>query len=343
MKKYIKILLFSLPILLIVIFTSISFVNNTNIKLLHGAESSVTWVESDSLDLEDIFTFDIGNDNIDILLLSDIQIGTKNGYEVFDLIDELVEENKPDLILTLGDNTSGPLSHVYAKELIKHMEQYGIPWAVTIGNHDSEGIADRRWFGNAYDESEHSLFQMGPNTIEGTGNFVINIESNKDHVYSLIMMDSNGLTKYDDGRDYDVIHEDQILWYEWLMRELPIAYGTSVESMLFFHIPIPEFEEAKEEFLNYNGDDPTIFGVAKESVFSPPVNSGLFNSILEYNSTTHIFVGHDHVNSFSYPYQGIQFTYGLKTGYNSYHDKDNNGATLLSISKDGVSIKHLYK
>jgi len=319
----------------------IQVIDKTNVTLLRGNPSLDMWSVSDTLSLEDIYTFDLNSDNFKVLLLSDIQIGSRSEREVFDIIDTLVEDTNPDLIITLGDNTTGFYAHMHAESLARHMETYKIPWVVTLGNHDNEGIADRNWHGNLYQESEYSLFKMGPSTIQGVGNFVINIENNNLPVYSLIMMDSNEKVKYDDETDYDVIHQNQIQWYEWLMRELPIAYNTSVKSMLFFHIPIPEYNNARDEFLEYEGSNVNIFGEINEKISSPPLNSGLFESILEFNSTTHIFVGHDHLNTLSYPYQDVQLTYGLKTGTNSYNDDVLNGGTLLTISSEEVSIAHI--
>lgn len=324
------------------ILLSILVLDKSNMNLLVGSPSETVWTDSDILDLDDIYTFDIESTEIRLLLLSDIQIGSWNEHNVFDVIDSLVEETNPDLIITLGDNTTGFYAQMHAKSLANHLEQYDIPWAVTLGNHDNEGIADRNWHGNLYENSENSIFEMGPETIQGVGNFVINIESNSAPVYSLILMDSNEKKEYETGTDYDVIHENQILWYEWLMKELPIAYGSSINSMLFFHIPLPEYNDARDEFIYYNGINPDIFGVINEKISSPPVNSGLFESVLEYTSTTHIFVGHDHLNTLSYPYRGVQLTYGLKTGTNSYNDETLNGGTLVTITEDEVNIEHIF-
>ena len=328
---------------IILFFTiSVFVIDKANVNLLIGTPSDQTWSESDVINLDDIHTIDIGNDDFKILLLSDIQIGSRNDLDVLDLIDEVVEKTSPDLIITLGDNTTGFYAQFHAMSLVNHMELYEIPWLVTLGNHDNEGIADRNWHGNLYQNAENSLFEMGPSTIHGVGNFVLNIESNDLPIYSLIMMDSNEKISYEDTIDYDVIRESQILWYEWLMRELPEAYGVDISSMLFFHIPIPEYNDAKDEFLDYTGTNPNIFGEINENISSPPINSGLFESILDYGSTTHIFVGHDHLNTLSFPYQGVQFSYGLKTGTNTYNDDALNGGTLVTITNAQVTIEHIF-
>lgn len=337
-----KIILTLLGITIVLVIFGVIIVN-TNTVLIKGTPKEQEWSVDDTLDLNDIYTFDLDDKDFKILLLSDIQIGSRKGLEVFDLIDSLVEDTNPDLIITLGDNTAGFWSHIYTKKLSEYLETLGIPWLVTFGNHDCEGIADRNYCADQYEFKENSLFQSGPASIQGVGNFVVNLENNEEHVYSLIMMDSNAKVKYGDGYDYDVIRENQIEWYEWQINQLSNAYNTNINSMLFFHIPLPEFQDAYNEFLEYTGTDSTIFGENNETISSPPENSGLFDSIVDLNSTTHIFVGHDHVNTLSYPYLGVQLTYGLKTGYNSYNDEEINGGTILTISTSGVTIEHLYK
>lgn len=60
-------------------------------------------------------------------------------------VKELAQRIKPDLILTTGDNTSWKFDHNLTPRLIQVFEDLGIPWAVTLGNHDAEGRGDRYW------------------------------------------------------------------------------------------------------------------------------------------------------------------------------------------------------
>ena len=182
---------------------------------------------------------------------------------------------------------------------------------------------------------------MGPGNITGVGNYVINIaDTDGNIIYSLIVMDSNVERKYEDGEDYDYIHEDQIQWYEWAAEGQP-----DVPSMLFFHIPLPEFADAQSMLESGEISDPTAFGVNHEPVCAPPYNSGLFDKIVELGSTTHVFVGHDHINSLSLTYEGVRLTYGLKTGPTCYFEEEMQGATLITIA-DGtneVILENIYK
>lgn len=310
---------------------------------IKGEPSLTAWNQSEPFDPATAarLTKKDGED-FTILLLSDIQIGANvfRDTKALDMMDVLVHKTDPDLILTTGDNTYLLFSGLMTNIIVEKMESYGIPWAVTLGNHDSQGIADRNWVGNRYVCAENSLFQMGPRDVQGVGNYVVNIadESGRD-IYSLIMMDSNVNRKYESGRDYDYIYPEQIDWYEWVVEGQP-----GVPSMLFFHIPLPEFAQVNEMWKAGELDPASTFGENRERVCCPPVNTGLFDAVLEHGSTTHIFVGHDHVNSLSAEYQGVRLTYALKTGPACYADKDMQGATLITI-EDGtneVHVKHLY-
>lgn len=310
---------------------------------IKGEPSMAAWNESSPFDPADVahLTKEDGED-FTILLFSDIQIGANpfRDARALRMADALVEETDPDFIMTTGDNTYFAFSGLMAPVIVERMERCGVPWAVTLGNHDSEGIMDRNWVGNQYENAENSLFEMGPEDVSGVGNYVINIadEEGRD-IYSLIMMDSHAQRRYEDGRDYDYIHPGQIDWYEWV-----VSGESDVPSMLFFHIPLPEYADVKSLWEAGELDPATSFGEDRERVCCPPVNTGLFDKVLELGGTTHIFVGHDHVNCLSADYKGVRLTYGLKTGPACYADGDMQGATLITIEDgtDAVNVEHIY-
>ena len=324
-----------------VLFVSYEVYMSTEVT---GEPMENVWLETDTFDPQTVTQL-VKKDGEDfqILLFSDIQLmGDPFGDpKALDLVDELVNEVQPDFIMTTGDNTAWSFSDVVVKKLISQMETYGIPWGVTFGNHDSEGRADREWQGNQYESAQFSVFEAGPSNIHGIGNYVVNIvDEHGEPVYALIMMDSNTTRKYEDGVDYDYIYDDQIAWYTWVAEGQP-----TVPSMLFFHIPLPEFDEAIAQWQAGELDAAACFGEINEAVCDAPVNSGMFDIVKALGSTTHIFVGHDHVNCLSVEFEGIRLTYGLKTGPTSYYDRRLQGATLITIKADTneVIVEYLYR
>ncbi len=311
---------------------------------LKGTPSGETWTATDAFDTQDIGHLEKKDgEDYKILLLSDIQLlgNPLEDTKALALVDELVKEVNPDFIMTTGDNSYLLLADITTKKFIKQMETYEIPWGVTFGNHDSEGRADRVWHGNQYEDAAYSMYKMGPDNVQGIGNYVINIDDESGTpVYSMIMMDSNVNRKYDTGKDYDYIYPNQISWYEWAVNGQP-----DVPSMLVFHIPLPEFEDAVTQWNDGTIDSSLGFGETREDVFCPPENTGLFDKVKALGSTSHIFVGHDHVNNLSVEYEGVRLTYGLKTGPASYSDDDLQGATLITIvdGTNEVVVEHVYR
>ncbi len=341
MKKIIK-------IILVVIAAAAFLFGSFQIYMRVGHKGEIsaeTWNKQQGFNTNTIQTLtkEDGED-FKILLLSDVQLIGLTPWDdkaALELVDELITDIQPDLIMTTGDNSMMPFSDIMTKKFIRQMESYNIPWGVVLGNHDSEGRGDRAWFGNQYENAENCLFESGPSNIQGIGNYVVNIESEEgDTIYSLIMMDSNIEREYDNEEVYyDYIYPDQIEWYESV-----VAVQPDVPSMLIFHIPTPEFADTQTAW--ENGDTSTVngFGENREMVCAPLENTGLFDKAKELGSTTHIFCGHDHINSLSVEYEGIRLTYSLKTGPTCYADDDMQGGTLVTITDYGdVITEHIYR
>ncbi len=343
MKKGIKRTIISILIVFALLIGLFGIFSIAGILWSRGITSEEIWSDSQEFSQDNLNKL-IKKDGEDfkILVFTDIQLAA-NPFEnakALKMTEDLVEKVQPDFIMTAGDNASWFFSDLMTKRIIKKFEGFGIPWGVTLGNHDSEWIEDRNWNGNQYENAENSLFEMGPGNIHGVGNYTVNIvDENEIPIYSLIMLDSNSRRKYEDGNDYDIIYYDQIKWYEWVVKN-----QENVPSMLFFHIPLPEFKDAEIALENGIVSSELAFGDNREDVFCAPLNTGFFDLIKELESTTHIFCGHDHINNSSIEYEGVRLTYCLKTGPSSYSDKDRQGATLVTI-KDGtneVVIEHIY-
>ncbi len=331
-------------------FAALQWTTMKGFAWYQGTPSSEVWFESDAFTEDHTLrlTKKAGED-FTILLFADIQLESSptKDRKALKMIDSLVSEVSPNMIMTLGDNTSWTFANRVAKKLAKQLDGYGIPWGVTLGNHDSEGMADRVWHGNLYESGENSIFSMGPSNIHGIGNYSVLIEDELgEPLYTLIMLDSNERRAYPTGEHgYDFIYQDQIDWYQWTVQGIEKMTGQDVPSMLFFHIPLLEFEEAFYAVESGSIPEGDYFGENQEGVYAAKINTGLFQRAIDIGSTTHIFSGHDHVNSLSVPWKGIQLTYGLKTGPASYWDKSMQGATRITIkdTTGEVVVEHIYK
>ncbi len=165
------------------------------------------------------------NKDFKILAISDVQFNDALDFfglvgTAYDTMDNLVEKEKPDLIVVMGDSVWAKFTKVSVLQFVKYMDSLGIPWAPINGNHDGEGVVDFNWVADQFAKSKTCLFKKGPNNIGGVGNFVINIMENGKIYKSLIMMDSHASRYYEDIKEnkYDFIYDGQMDWYRWLIN-----------------------------------------------------------------------------------------------------------------------------
>ncbi len=322
-----------------------------------------------------------------ILNITDVQISDdENFYPEYEyakeMITNLVEEQKPDLITVTGDNAWDTVSYV---ELVNFMDSLGIPWAPVMGNHDGQGCMSEFWCAYLFANAENCLFKFGPKDM-GYGNYVINVEENGEVVHTLIMMDTHDDVDYTDDNGnhiegYDHLWENQIEWYEWVIKGIEKTEGKTVESSVFMHIPVYEVKEVWYYYYeghhcaacnkNFtmaqleNGSCPECAGavtyaeekdglwigeyadkatgVLHETPCPGAVNNFFTDKMLRLGSTKNVVFGHDHVCNASINYEGIQLTYGLKLGYGCYYEDGMMGGTTLTFGSDGAAhYEHHY-
>lgn len=151
------------------------------------------------------------------------------------------------------------------------------------------------------------------------------------------------------GTGYDYIKKNQIHWYEYMVKGLNEYNGTPVESTLFIHIPLPEYNMAAKIYEPINDgftkDENGNFGMQREPICSPYYNSGMFEKIVELNSTKNVVCGHEHKNNFSVLYRGVRLTYATKTGdgHDWVEDGSVCGGTVLEFDEsEKLTVSPIY-
>ena len=148
-------------------------------------------------------------------------------------------------------------------------------------------------------------------------------------------MDSN---RYDfnpgHGLYYDAFKPNQIQWYSDLVDHTAKIEGAElnangvVESLMFYHIPLPEINDA------YEAHEAELDGVKNEATCPPDYNTGFFKTIKEKGSTHAMFFGHDHINDFRAEYEGVLFAYGVKATSSIYSNDDLLGGQTIKLKAD---------
>ena len=272
-----------------------------------------------------------------------------------------VEAEKPDLILFTGDVVLTDHQQVDCIQFGKFMEKMGIYWAYVFGNHEARAEKEYHKYFMLKNliSFPHCLSKFGDPSLFGYGNFFINIMNSDNSIrQSFAFFDSGRdiTDKYrkeyglsDDVKGYDFIKNNQIEWFQNHIKALKSEYG-DFKSMVFMHIPIPEYAEVMDIDENEkpvpigrpNGKGEILFGEMHETVGCSVYNSGLFDKAREIG-TQAFFSGHDHVNDYCALYKGVYLCYVQMGGYEIYHlDKFGllekqwiQGVTTLDIHNDG--------
>lgn len=274
------------------------------------------------------------NGQFKIIQFTDIhwQWGNEKDLQSAKLMGEILDVERPDLVVLTGDSISGKeLNTIKAYEnaysnLTRPIVERGIPWGAVFGNHDDEGCMSRNDQMTLMQSIPYCLAQPGPADIDGVGNYTLCLyEYSGSKVRSVLyLIDSLAYAPKDiDG--YAWISCKQINWFVQQAKAFEKKYGEKLPSLVFFHIPIPEYNQAFGE---------KIYGVKQENVHCSKINSGFFAAMLEAGSVVGTFVGHDHVNDYEGKLFGVRLCYGRATGFNTYgKDGFSRGARVILLNE----------
>ncbi len=109
--------------------------------------------------------------------------------------------------------------------------------------------------------------------------------------------------------------------------------GTPIPSLAFFHIALPEYNQAASD------ETAILVGTRKEKACAPQLNSGLFASMKEMGDIQGVFVGHDHDDDYAVYWKGILLAYGRYTGGNTVYNNLTNGARVIEMTEGENGFK----
>ena len=256
------------------------------------------------------------------------KLGVKASEQGLACVREMVETEKPDLVVVTGDIIYSAPADSTLSVVLKTFAQLGVPFCMTFGNHD-------------YDFKTPAVALY--NQMQKTPNCVMPVLQGKNTDYSLPILSSNGkrtaavLYCIDTHNKpaiggiggYQWISHNQITWY----RQRSTVYkqkngGRPVPSLAFLHIPLPEFNYATA-----NTQCP-MYGSRLEKAYSPSINSGMFASIKEMGDIMGVFCGHDHDNDYAVSYFNVLLAHGRFSGGNTEYNHLTRGARVI-VLKEG--------
>ena len=247
-------------------------------------------------------------------------------------INQVLDDERPDLVIFTGDVVYSAPADKGMLQVLEQVSKRKLPFVVTFGNHDNEQGMTRE---QLYD----IIRQVPGNLMPDRGSvlspdYVLTVKASSDakkDAAVLYCMDSHSYSPLKDVKGYAWLTFDQVNWY----RQQSAAYtaqngGKPLPALAFFHIPVPEYNEAASD------ENAILRGTRMEEACAPKL------------------VGHDHDNDYAVMWKGILLAYGRFTGGNTEYNHLPNGARIIVLDegartftswirqKDGIVDKVTY-
>lgn len=260
-----------------------------------------------------------------IVQFSDIQDGVHLDSRSSAAMGRIIDQEKPDLVVLSGDNVStGGIANLAdlktaIAQVAKPMEARNVPWAIVMGNHDTDGLAkigiSKAQMFDIYRTYAHNINPEDPKGVYGSGNSLLKVLGTAGKpAFGVWLLDSNAYVKkaYQGQQldTYDWIRSSQIEWYIQQSKLAEQEIGAKLPSVMFFHICLPEFAQlaATKKYTGERNEDECPSGI----------NSGLFSVLLDRGDVLGVYVGHDHTNTYEGTWYGLRLGYGGSIGYGNY-------------------------
>lgn len=287
-----------------------------------------------------------------IVQFTDVHFKYKNPASdiALERINQVLDEEQPDFVIFTGDVVYSAPANKGMLQVLEQVSKRKLPFVVTFGNHDNEQGMTRE---QLYD----IIRQVPGNLMPDRGSvlspdYVLTVKASSDakkDAAVLYCMDSHSYSPLKDVKGYAWLTFDQVNWY----RQQSAAYtarngGKPLPALAFFHIPVPEYNEAASD------ENAILRGTRMEEACAPKLNTGMFTAMKESGDVMGIFVGHDHDNDYAVMWKGILLAYGRFTGGNTEYNHLPNGARIIVLDegartftswirqKDGIVDKVTY-
>lgn len=244
---------------------------------------------------------------------------------------EMLEKEKPDFVIFTGDVIFGSPAEASAREMLQPLVDRGIPFAVALGNHDSDFELSRTEIYKVFRSIPGNVNTADDLGLHGCSNDILTLagEDGVDRVFYLF--DSGNRENLAGVSSWGYVHSDQIDWYKRASRYFTANNsGKPVPSIAFQHIPVPEYNQAMRD----KGDKARFMtGNLGEEPASPIFNSGQYLAMREMGDVQAMVTGHDHNNDFVLMWQGFFFIYGRYSGCDTvYNDLYPSGARVFEFT-----------
>lgn len=262
-------------------------------------------------DLRITHKFNYGPDGtFKLLQLTDTHYiaGDSRSERALRCVEEMIALERPDFVIHTGDIVFGKPDIPSAIEVLRPLSDSGIPWAVALGNHDSQFGSTRQEMFQAIRDLPGCVNLPPKEGIYGCSNDVVTLGHDR-AFYLFDSMDAVILRGEEEIHCYDYIRHSQIAWYRAMSDRLG-----HIPALAFFHIPLPEVTEGLA-----NGGK-ILAGTNGEPPCPSRLNSGLLAQFREMGDVQAIVNGHDHDCDYVLDYGQMYYIYGRFSGCDTIYN-----------------------
>lgn len=300
-----------------------------------------------------------------MMQISDVQDTGGLSPRTRQLLTAALDREKPEFVVLSGDQIKGygmalllgsaarkrALIMQTLDELLGLLEERGIPFTFTFGNHDHDAPMDPMEQIARYQRSPLCLGEHEPD-VPGYANHVIPVEGSQGGTKLLLYFLDTHNTQ---GWGYASLDPAQVEWYRRTRDEAAARNGgVCVPSMLFQHVPVEELYELFAEVPKGTPGAMEGWGKYKHKFFllgegrvepgsfagelpsSPDINAGLFEAAREKGEMAGMFFGHDHANGYCGEVRGIRMGYAPGSGYAAYGPGRRRGVRMFRLREDDI-------
>lgn len=235
-------------------------------------------------------------------------------------LNTLIRNTRPDLVIHTGDFVNNDSKDPVSWLGVDYFNTLRLPWALCFGNHDYPVHEARGSL--SLDDYRRSLKNcaMGFAEIEGKRHYCYrhDLKGADENPVATLCYFQVGYA----GGDRK-ISDAQLVWFAAQMKA-DQEKGWDHPILVFVHIPLVEFDK-----LATSGQ--AAGGVKNENVCFDSDTGASFKAFAGSQRVTGVFCGHDHVNNYFGPWEGIGLHYGRVSGWGGYGQWAR-GGRLISVN-----------
>lgn len=295
-----------------------------------------------------------------ILQINDFQDRDTTNGDSLKFLNSVLDKYEPDLVVLVGDQLNERFPEVSTEKIktaisnqVNPIEDRGIPFIFTFGNHDRD-------YNSIFSIDEQAAFYRefsccyanADGADSGTYNTLIYGKDGTTPRLNIYMMDTHGI-----GEDKGV-NAEQVSWYVNTSNALKdMNGGKVVPSLVFQHIPVKEMYKLLKfvpadtpgalkskyydgyHILDENAEWIGDRNVMRESpgCENPEKITGQYEAWLEQGDIIGAYFGHDHVNTFvGRTDDGIILGYNGGFGFAAYGDRGERYARIYDFNENDV-------